>query len=576
MRTLITATGVGLAAVASLVGCGGGGSSSAVEAPIPQLAAAKSGTLNQCAALVSGFSYADTTISSAVDVAAGSLTVAGKPIAAHCLVTGAMEKRTGSDGKAYQIGFEMRLPVDWNGRYFYQGNGGLDGAVVPATGSVNGGGGMSNALAQGFAVISSDAGHSGAQTATFGFEAQARLNYGYQAAQKLTPMAKGLVKAAYGRGPDRSYFGGCSNGGRHTLVATSRLAAEYDGFLAGSPGYNLPKAAVSQIWGAQQYAKLATPGAMTTAPAFVGGFPIPDLATGLTASERTLVSNRILAKCDALDGATDGIIGDTAACQTKFSVSADVPTCSGARDGTCLTALQKQVLGDIFAGAKTSTGTSIYNTFPVDAGISSGDWAAWEFVNSEALDPLSTGTVFSASPAYIADPLTVSIDTLAAGITATSATYPVSSMDFMTPPNPSDLSKLKQRGAKVMVYHGVSDAVFSYDDSVSWYQNLAKANSGDASNFARLYGVPGMTHCSGGPSTDQFDMLTPLVNWVEHGQAPDTVIASARGVGNAGGVNADVPATWSPTRTRPLCSYPKVARYKGSGDIESASSFACQ
>ena len=134
--------------------------------------------------------------------------------------------------------------VAWTGRYFYQGNGGLDGNIVPAIGSAGGDHSLGSALLQGFAVISSDAGHSGAQTLTFALEPQARLDYGYQAAQKLTPMAKALVAAGYGRGPDRSYFGGCSNGGRHTLVATSRLAAEYDGFLAGSPGYNLPKAAV--------------------------------------------------------------------------------------------------------------------------------------------------------------------------------------------------------------------------------------------------------------------------------------------------------------------------------------------
>jgi hypothetical protein len=135
---------------------------------------------------------------------------------------------------------------------------------------------------------------------------------------------------------------------------------------------------------------------------------------------------------------------------------------------------------------------------------------------------------------------------------------------------------LKNRGAKVMVYHGVSDPVFSYDDSVAWIKNLASANGGDASNFARLYGVPGMNHCSGGPATDQFDMLTPLVQWVEQGKAPDAVVASARGTGNAGGVNAEVPASWTATRTRPLCAYPKVAKYKGSGSLELADSFTCQ
>jgi len=144
------------------------------------------------------------------------------------------------------------------------------------------------------------------------------------------------------------------------------------------------------------------------------------------------------------------------------------------------------------------------------------------------------------------------------------------------PPDPTNLARLRDRGAKMLVYHGVSDTIFSPDDTANWYDGLTKNNGGDASNFARFYRVPGMNHCSGGPATDQFDMLTPLVNWVEKGQAPDSLVASARGAGNAGGVNADVPAAWSPSRTRPLCAYPKVARYKGSGSVESADNFSCQ
>lgn len=573
MRKFMITAGAGLATLLAVAACGGGDDA---DETIPQLTAAQPGTLSACATLASTFSAANTTIDTAVDVAAGALLVAGNPVPAHCQVSGKMHSRTGSDGQTYAIGFEMRLPQAWNGRFYYQANGGLDGNVSTAVGQGSGGGPLTSALSQGFAVISSDAGHSGAQTATFGFEPQARLDYGYQAAQKLTPMAKALITAAYGRGPDRSYFGGCSNGGRHTLVATSRLAADYDGFVAGAPGYNLPKAAVSQIWGAQQYATAATPGAMTTTPPFLGSTPIPDLSTAFTAAERTTVANSILAKCDALDNAADGIVSNTAACQTAFNLNVDVPTCTGDRDGTCLTTLQKQVVSNIFAGAKTSAGAAIYNTFPYDPGIGGNDWATWEFVFSQALDPLAVGTVFSATPAYMPDPLTASIDALAAGITATSTTYSVSAMDFMTPPNPADLSRVKNRGAKVVVYHGVSDAVFSYDDSVAWYQNLANANGGDASNFARLFGVPGMNHCGGGPATDQFDMLGALVAWVEGGTAPTAVVASARGAGNAGGVNAELPAAWSATRTRPLCPYPKVARYNGTGDLESAASFSCQ
>ena len=128
----------------------------------------------------------------------------------------------------------------------------------------------------------------------------------------------------------------------------------------------------------------------------------------------------------------------------------------------------------------------------------------------------------------------------------------------------------------MMVYHGTNDPIFSSDDTTAWYDALRTANNGDASNFARFYRVPGMNHCSGGPATDQFDMLAPLVNWVEKGQAPDSVVANARGPGNAGGVNADVPAAWSATRSRPLCAYPQVARYNGTGDVESASSFSCK
>ncbi len=570
MHPLKSATGLGLIALAGLTACGGGDDDDDAQ-KLPQLSAASAGTLSACATLLTGFTDANTTLTAATDVAAGTLTVGGTAVPAHCQVTGNMYSRTGSNGN-YAIGFEMRLPQAWNGRFFYQGNGGLDGSVSTATGAT-GGGPLTHALLQGFAVISSDAGHTSAQNAIFGFDPQARLDYGYQAAQKLTPMAKALIAAAYGRGPDRSYFGGCSNGGRHTLVATTRLANEYDGFLAGAPGYNLPKAAVAQIWGAQQWAQAYTAGSTVTGPT---GSAIPDLSTALTAAERSLVSQRILAKCDALDLAADGIVADTAACQKAFNLADDVPTCSGARDGTCLTAQQKTILAAVYTGAKTTTGTSIYNSFSYDPGIAGSGWATWKFSNSQALDPLAVGTVFGTPPAYMADPLTADIDAHFARITATDTTYTVSGMGFMSPPNPSSLSTLKKRGAKVMVYHGVSDPIFSYDDSVTWYKNLAAANDGDAGNFARLYGVPGMNHCSGGPATDQFDMLSALVKWVEQGQAPDSVVATARGTGNAGGVNAELPSSWSTSRTRPLCPYPKVATYQGSGSIEDAANFSCR
>lgn len=546
-------------------GCGGGD-----DAPtLPQLAPATAGTLSgTCAGLAARLAtLANTTITATTDVAAGTV-VGGLAAPAHCLVTGAMFARTSAvDNNAYAINFEMRLPLAWNGRFFHQGNGGIDGNVVPATGSVGGGGGLSNALVMGFAVLSSDAGHPAAMGPTFGIDPQARLDYGYQAVGKLTPMAKSVIQSAYGRGPDRSYFGGCSNGGRHTFVAAARYADQYDGFLAGAPGFRLPLAAIANIFGAQRYATVATNPA--------------DLSTAFDAAERTTVANAVLAKCDALDGATDGLVQDVEACRTRFSLAADVPTCAGARDGTCLSAAQKTAIAPIFSGATTGSGAPFYASFPYDSGLRGGDVGFWEFVAPVVLDTGGVGMIWGVppeNPATFNGPayaLGLNIDNAIALVNATNATYTESAMSFMTPPNPTNLATLKNRGAKMMVYHGVSDSIFSVDDTKAWYDGLRAANGGDASNFARFYRVPGMNHCAGGPSTDQFDMLSALVAWVEQGTAPDKVIASARGAGNAGGVNPGVPADWSATRTRPLCPYPQVARYV-SGSIESAASFACQ
>jgi feruloyl esterase len=148
-------------------------------------------------------------------------------------------------------------------------------------------------------------------------------------------------------------------------------------------------------------------------------------------------------------------------------------------------------------------------------------------------------------------------------------------MSYMTPPEPLKIAaKLNARNAKMMIYHGVSDGIFSAADTAKWFADMKAADT-QTDNAAQLYLVPGMNHCSAGPATDQFDMLTPLVKWVEEGVAPTSVVASARGAGNAGGANTDVPATWNAGRTRPLCPHPKVATYV-SGDQESAASFACK
>lgn len=557
---------------ALLSACGGSGGPA-------QLTAASPGTILSCTDLTAKLNFPNTTITSAEQIAQDGLTVTGVTgMPAHCLVKGKMNQRVSAvDAKTYAIGFEVRMPTNWNGRYFYQANGGIDGSVVTAVGPNSGGAPASNALKMGFAVLSSDAGHSGPPW--WGLDPQARLDYGYQAVGTLTPMAKELIKVAYGRGPDRSYFGGCSNGGRHAMIAATRYADQYDGILAGAPGFHLPKAATAQLWKVQQYASIAT---STIASGNDAGQP--DIASAVTPSEWSLLGKSITAKCDSLDGLTDGIVSDVKACQGAFNLETDVTTCTGSRDGTCLSSSQKTVLAKIFAGAKKSNGESTYSNFYFDPGVAGSNYAYWHYTASTQLDPGAVAFIFTTPPSTLGSflattglkyGLAFNLDTDYQKIFATDSTYTESPWSYMTPPNETDLSKLRHRGAKLMVYHGAADGIFSAADTANWYESLQTANSGNAADFARYFVVPGMNHCSGGPSTDQFDMLTQLVNWVEgKSAAPDSVVANARGTG-ANVVNTEVPATWSATRSRPLCAYPKVARYKGSGDIESASSFTC-
>ncbi len=559
--------------VALLVGCGGGSSDNAP----PQLTAATPATLQACTNLVNTLALPDTRITSSELVPEGPLTLQNftTQAPAHCLVKGKMKERTSTvDGASYAIGFEIRMPVAWNGRFLHQANGGLDGSVVVALGSVSGAAPVAPGLVQGFAVLSSDAGH-GAPTPFFGVDPQARLDYGYQAVGTLTPMAKNLIKSAYGKAPDRSYLAGCSNGGRHAMVGASRYADQYDGILAGNPGFHLPKAATTQLWKAQQYAKVSTKDA---------GTGLPDLNTAVTPAEFKLISSKIVAKCDALDGVADGQVNDVAACQTAFNLQTDVPTCTGARDGSCITSEQKSVLASVFAGPKNSKGEALYTGTWWDPGIAGANFASWHFGSPATRDAGAVAFIFTSPPstvaAFTAIPgmqyaLNFSMETDYPKMFATTTQYTESPWSYMTPPNEADLSTLKNRGAKMIVFHGVADGVFSPTDTANWMDRLQANHSGKADAFARLFLVPGMNHCSGGQATDQFDMLAPLVAWVEQGKAPDSVTAKARGAG-ANMVNAELPASWSANRTRPLCVYPKVARYNGTGDIESASSFSCK
>jgi hypothetical protein len=516
-------------------------------------------------------------------VGMGAVTPPGAslPLPAHCKLTGAINERTSAvDGKPYAIGFELRLPFDWNGKFFFQGGGGNDGVIRDAFGALSfaQGGSTSNALTQGYAVVSTDAGHKAEAApivggALFGMDPQAGLDYGYNAVTEVTVVSKSIIQRFYGKRPERSYFMGCSNGGRQAMIAAARLADQYDGVVAGNPGFNLPKAAIQHAWDSQAFAAVA--------PKTPEGNPI--ISQAFSPADMSLVAAKVLEKCDALDGVADGMVNNAPACTAAFKLSE--LTCAGEKTATCLSSAQVRSLQNVFAGPRNSQGNSLYADWPFDAGVGAFGWRIWKMGTAPAATPnsiiatmggASLPYIFSSPPTALSGAGTTVIDYLlgynfdteAGKVNASSGVYSQSPMAFMTPPNPTDLSAFKKRGGKMIVVHGNSDPVFSVNDTIRWYGDLNTAQKGDAASFARLFTVPGMAHCSGGPSTDNYDALGSLVNWVEKGVPPDRIEASARAA------NADAKA-W-PTRTRPLCAFPKIAKYKGSGDVEVSSSFVCE
>ena len=497
---------------------------------------------------------------------------------AHCVVTGKLNDRAGDDGKRYAIGFEMRLPQGWNQRFLHQVNGGNDGVVVPAFGPQAAT--LPDALARGFAVISSNAGHDGEDPANlatglvrgnvFGLDRQARRDYGYTATDALWPVAQGLIQAHYGKPPQRNYMAGCSNGGRHGMVAASRQGSRYDGILASAPGFNLPKAAVQHAWDVQAWRSVD-----------------PDIRRAFSPADLKLVADKVLARCDALDLLVDGIVADTARCQKAFRLS-DLQCQAGKADG-CLSAAQVAALTRSWSGPRNSRGQQLYSDWPVDPGIAGAGWRTWKLESSvppwdrmpiiAVMGAGSLAYLFTTPPTPVRGGSADLLDFLsrfdfdrdAPKIFATDAQFPESPMAVMTPPDAANplLADFARKGGKLIVLHGVADPVFSVNDTLHWAERL-QANLGlaKAGQVARVFPVPGMGHCQGGPATDQVDALGALVDWVEKGQAPDKLIAKVNPA------NKEVPANWSPQRSRPLCPHPQVMRYAG-GDVESAASFRC-
>lgn len=505
--------------------------------------------------------------------------VSAKPVAAasgqpaHCDVSGIMHEREGRFGQAYAIRFRMRLPENWNQRMLFQGGGGSNGVVGDALGNVSAG---PSALAQGYAVVAQDSGHDNATNSdparngalAFGFDPQSRADYGHTSLKASAEAAKALIRTAYGRGPRYSYFVGCSKGGQEGMAFAQRYPDVFDGIIASAPGFALPRAALAEAWDTQAFASVA--GAR-------GSVKVADLARTFSAADFSLVRGVILDACDEDDGLKDGMVADIMGCtDQKVVARLETKVCGDAKNDACLTAAQVTALRRVMSGAKTSSGQALYSGWFWPASIHAPDWRMWKIGSADGrVPPLNVflgataqASAFTTPPTALGDPesmldyqLGFDFDRDATKIYAVAEPFTRSAWQDVGMRS-SNLKAFKARGGRLIVPHGESDPVFSLKDTLAWFDSVDSENSGHAADFVRVFPVPGMCHCGGGAATDRYDMFAALIDWVEHGKAPNAVVATAG------------PGTPWPNRSRPLCAYPQVARYTG-GDIEKAESFKC-
>ena len=472
----------------------------------------------------------------------------GPTLVAHCRVSGRMNERVGQDGKPYFIGFEMRLPIQWNGRFLYQGGGGNDGVIRPAIGPQAS---PTFALNKGFAVVTTDAGHQG-PTADFGFDPMARLDNAYAAHDRVALTAKDIIRNFYAKGPDKSYFIGCSGGGRQGMMFTQRFPAYFDGVIAMAPAMRVSSGAtVAAAWDSQALNAIAPVGA--------DGKPV--LSQALTNDDLKVLGDGILEACDAQDGIKDGMVGNPAAC--KFDPV--VLQCKAGKEADCLSAKQVTAIKRMFQGARDSSGKPLYFTWPYDAGIGHprNDWRAWKLGTSTTAQPNSRHVFLmqDALQGYFVTPPDRGLDIMKFNFDKDPARMDAHSWIFDTAKD-AKLAAFQARGGKLLLAHGMADPIFSPHESVDYYQRLVAENGASASTFARLFQIPGMAHCQGGAATDSWDGLQAMVDWVEKGEAPKQILAHGTVV--------------FPGRSRPLCPYPQYAHYKGAGSVEEAANFECR
>jgi len=522
-------------------------------------AAPASAALPKCnPAALAGLGGANVTIVSAVDVPASG----ANPEFCQVLGTVMTSGFGAPDGSAR---FELRLPSPWNGKFLFFGVGGLGGSLSPSTNPID----FLAAPAKGYATIITDTGHQAGGTdarwalVAPGVPDEAKIvDYYFRAAHQVTQASKLLVQSYYEAPIWRAYFDGCSNGGRMAYMEATRFPEDFDGIIAGAPLMDMRV----MLWGGRfQKTQLASPNAYIPA----GKLPMVDAA--------------VRASCDKADGVADGLIQNPARC--AFDPKTLVTAACTAADPTCLTAEQERTLASAFTGLRAKDGGLVYpgqSVSDLDGGDGMDLWSTG-FVPPTSFTANEPWGNQGFSPAPISwqfvdhiikyivarDPNfdMRSFEKGSAGIDAATLNRFDDRTEAANADNPVKIERFLEQGRKLLVYHGLSDPALPSFRTILHYEALARHTGFDKLRTnMRLFMVPGMHHCGGGPGPNVFDTLSALEKWVEGGVAPDAIPAT-HFVNNNPALGVD--------RTMPLCAFPAEAQYSGSGDANSAANWTC-
>jgi Tannase and feruloyl esterase len=483
----------------------------------------------RCASLTA-LTIPDVSIASATSMPAGPFTPPGpaaRPtvsVPAFCRVAAVATPTEDS-----RINVEVWIPEGgaWNGKFQGVGTGGFAGSISYAA--------LADGARRGYATASTDTGHVG-DDLTFGRGHPEKIvDWGYRSIHLMTEIGKLIVRNQTGRFPDRAYFNGCATGGHQAMMEVQRFPADYDGVVAGNPAADRTNEIIAYLW--DWLATHAADGTSLVAPA-----------------KLQLLTRSAVAACDADDGVKDGVIDDPRRC--RFDPASLL--CRGAAAPTCLTSAELDAVRQVYNGPKNPrTGEQIFPGWPVGSeGYGAGPGEGWRnFL--DVPEPRRVGLfpyfVFD-NPAW--DWRSMDWDRDVAFTTRT--------MGFLNA-TARDLGPFLERGGKIVMHTGWADPILPAPDVIKYYEEVTETMGGPERTqaFFRLFLAPGMGHCSGGPGPNTLDALSSLETWVEKGIAPDTIVAARRGPGGA------------VERTRPLCVYPKVARWSGRGSTDEAANFAC-